>query len=69
MLKSFLAFPTPGKFNELVQELQDLPDCQVIPSDQKNVVILVTELDQPKLDDYVQSVSTLQCLSMVYGHI
>ena len=69
MLKSFLAFPTPGKFNQMLDDLKEMPQCQVIPADQENVAILVTELEQTKLDSLVEGVSTLQCLSMVYGHI
>ena len=69
MLKSFLAFPTPGNFIQMLDDLKEMPQCQVIPADQKNVAILVTELEQSKLDALVEEVSTLQCLSMVYGHI
>ena len=68
---SYLVFPVDGKKEELRKTLSDLPSCDVIPSDNENVLVLVVETesqaDEAVLQEKLQSIPSLHGLSLVAG--
>ena len=70
-IKSYLARPHDGKFSELINELSHLEGCDIIPSTNEKVAVLVTdtqnELEDNKLLSQINAIGSLQMLSMVSG--
>lgn len=71
-IMSYLAYPLEGRMDPLIQELQAIPGCDVIASENAPVAILVTETETAKqeeeLQELLQNTRSLQCLAMVFGH-
>jgi nitrate reductase NapAB chaperone NapD len=72
-IKSYIAYPKPGKGKDLTIRLQSLSECEVLPSVDHNLLILVTDTkDEPseiRLQQSLESLEDLDCLAMVFGHI
>ncbi|MFQ5903606.1 MAG: hypothetical protein ACE5JO_07945 [Candidatus Binatia bacterium] len=62
-----------GKGKDLAARLQSLPECEVLPSVDHNLLILVTDTkDEPsemRLEQTLGSLEDLECLAMVFGHV
>ncbi len=69
---SYLAYPQKGAKNKLMDDLQSLEHCEVMPADNEEVVILVTdtpdEEEEAVLQDKLKGLGSLQSLSMTFGH-
>lgn len=70
-VKSYLARPHEARFQELLNELSKLDGCEIIPSTNKEVVVLVTdtknEIEDNALLMEINAVKSLKMLSMVSG--
>lgn len=70
-IKSYLAHPHDGKKENLIQALQEFEFCEVIPAENKNLLILVTETDtkeqEDQLKEQIESIDSLKLLAMVSG--
>ena len=70
-IKSYLARPHEGKFSELLNELSHIQGCDIIPSTNQEVAVLVTdtlnEVEDNKLLSKINAVGSLKMLSMVSG--
>ena len=70
-VKSYLARPHKDRFQELLIELAKLDGCEIIPSTNKEVVVLVTdtkdEITDNELLSEINEVKSLKMLSMVSG--
>lgn len=70
-VKSYLAFPTEGRKQELVAGLAAIEGCDVLPADNREVAVLVTEASssqqEKELLAKVEALPSLACLSLVYG--
>jgi len=70
-IKSYLARPHDGKFNELLNELSNLNGCDIIPSTNQEIAVLVTdtldENEDNKLLSQINAIGSLKMLSMVSG--
>ncbi len=68
----YLAIPNKGAIKELQAELSALPHCKVIPADNREVLVLVTdapgESEDKKLQKRLRAIPSLQSLSMTFGH-
>jgi nitrate reductase NapAB chaperone NapD len=68
---AYLAIPVEGGKDTLAAELTALPHCEVIPADNKDILILVTDAPDEKaernLQNKLQKISSLQSLSMTFG--
>ena len=71
-IMSYLAYPKAGKGRILAKQLQSLPACEVLPSSNHDLLILVTdtedELAEKGLQQALDSLEDLECLAMVFGH-
>ena len=69
---SYLAIPTSGAKELLCASLANLPHCEVIPSDNREVVVLVTdtpdEATEDKLQKSLKNLQSLQSLSLAFGY-
>ena len=68
---SYLARPHDGKFRELLNDLSHLNGCDIIPSRNQEVAVLVTdtlnEIEDNKLLSQINAIGSLKMLSMVSG--
>ncbi len=68
----YLAIPKPGAIETLRTELSTMPYCDVIPAENRDVIVLVTDTPddttERDLQEKLKSLSALQSLSMTFGH-
>jgi nitrate reductase NapAB chaperone NapD len=68
----YLAIPVPGAIKILRTELSELPHCEIIPAENRDVIVLVTdtpdEETEKELQGKLHNLSSLQSLSMTFGH-
>jgi nitrate reductase NapAB chaperone NapD len=69
---SYLALPQAGAKDQLCSDLSALDYCEIIPSDNEEVVILVTDTPDEKTENNLQktlkNLPSIQSLSMTFGH-
>ncbi len=69
---SYLAYPVQGAKTKLVKELSAIDYCDVTPSENEEILILVTdtpdENEEKKLQHILKQLPTLQSLSMTFGY-
>ena len=69
---SFLAYPEKTMKDQLVKDLSDMQYCEVKPSENKDVLILLTDTpDEETSKDLINTIKqlpSLQSLSMTFGH-
>ena len=70
---SYLAYPTPGAKEELQRELAAMAHCEVTPSDNSDILILVTDTPdddtEKQLIEKLKGLRSLQSLGMTFGHV
>ncbi|NNK14283.1 MAG: hypothetical protein HKP52_08600 [Desulfofustis sp.] len=69
---SYLAIPKKDARKSLCEELSTLEHCQVIPADNQDVVVVVTdtpdEHTEKQLQHTIKSLPSLQSLSLAFGY-
>jgi nitrate reductase NapAB chaperone NapD len=69
---SYLAYPIQGAKEKLLKDLNSLAHCEAIPSENKDILVLITDTpndDQEKeLQKMLKQLSSLQSLGMTFGH-
>ncbi|WP_028585220.1 hypothetical protein [Desulfogranum mediterraneum] len=69
---SYLATPKRGAKTTLCVDLAALPYCEVIPADNQDLVVLITdtpdETKEKELQKRLKSVQSLQSLSLTFGY-
>jgi len=72
IIKSYLAYPIQGKQLALQRDLDAIAGCAVIPAENRELLVLVTESEDEKAEEalvtQVQNLATLQTLTLVSGH-
>lgn len=70
-IKSYLVRPHKAKMAELVNALEQFENCEVIPSTNEELVVLVTdtadESSDEKLLSEINQIKSLKMMSMVSG--
>ena len=70
-IKSYLAHPHEGKKNELIEAISQLKSCEVIPAQNRDVLVVVTETETREEEDQLKqkldAISSLKLLAMVSG--
>lgn len=70
-IKSYLAHPLSGQKEQLINELSSLKNCEIIPAENKEVVVLVTETENDeedkKLKEHIETFNSLKLLALVSG--
>jgi nitrate reductase NapAB chaperone NapD len=69
---SYLAYPVQGAKEELLNDLAALDHCEVMPAENKEILILVTdtpdEEKEKELRKKLKDLKSLQSLGMTFGH-
>ncbi|MGD8880414.1 MAG: hypothetical protein PVI82_00900 [Desulfobacterales bacterium] len=69
---SYLAYPIQGAKAQLIDELAALEYCEVTPSENEEVLILVTdtpdEETEKELQEKLKALKSLESLGMTFGH-
>lgn len=69
---SYLAMPQENARKSLCSELSALSYCEVIPAENQDVVVLVTDtpddIAERKLQETLKSLPSLQSLSLAFGY-
>ncbi|MCB9426507.1 MAG: hypothetical protein H6584_05705 [Flavobacteriales bacterium] len=70
-IKSYLAYPFDSKKEALKQEILALQNCEVIPAENKDVLIVVTDTENTTQEDQLkaklETLDNLKLLTMVSG--
>lgn len=69
---SYLAIPNKGAKEKLCADLSGLDFCQVLPAENQDVVVLVTDTPDDNSEKHLQNtlknVQSLQSLSLTFGY-
>lgn len=69
---SYIAYPEPGTKEQLLKDLTAMNHCEVMPSENTDVLVLVTdtsdEAQEKILQEKFKKLKSLQSLGMAYGH-
>ena len=70
-IKSYIAHPHEGKKNELIQAISALSQCEVIPAENHDVLVVVTDTknreEENQLKENLETIPSLKMLAMVSG--
>ena len=70
-IKSYLAHPLEGKYQQLISELSNIAHCDIIPSKNNEIVVVVTDtksdLDDKNVQIEINAIKSLKMLSLVSG--
>lgn len=70
---SYLAYPVRGEKKALLKDLAALDHCEVMPAENEEVLILVTdtpnEEKEKALQKKLKELKSLQSLGMTFGHV
>lgn len=70
-IKSYLAHPHHGKKTELLQTLSSIEHCEVIPAENKDLLILITDTESSNQEDQLQerleTIKAIKLLALVSG--
>ncbi len=70
-IKSYLAHPHKGKKKYLQIALSALKECEVLPAENEEILIVVTETDsreaEDELKEKLEAIPSLKLLAMVSG--
>ncbi|QTD36378.1 hypothetical protein JL193_09415 [Polaribacter batillariae] len=70
-IKSYLAHPQEGKKEDLLKAISTLKGCEVLPAENKEVLVLVTEteteLEDTILKEKIEAINSLKLLALVSG--
>ncbi len=70
-IKSYLAHPQEGKKEALMEALSKIDHCDVIPAENKELLIVVTDTesktDDEKVKESIEAIKYLKLLALVSG--
>jgi nitrate reductase NapAB chaperone NapD len=69
---SYLAYPEKGSRQKLLNDLSLLDHCEVMPAENEEILILVTDTPNEKSEKALQkklkTLNSLESLNMTFGH-
>lgn len=72
-IASYLVHPAPGMKTHVTAALNRIHGCEVVPSENRDVLVLITDTpdrkSDRKLSRVLDTVEGIHCLSLVYGHM
>lgn len=72
-ITSYLAYPVEGQSQQLMSELEAHPYCEVLPAQNAELFVLVTDTpdraQEVQTQAYLHAHESLACLALVYGEI
>ena len=68
---SYLVYPAAGKADELVETLNAIPECEARKSDNRDLMILMTDTPDDRrektLQEQLKTIPSIQCMAMTFG--
>ena len=72
IIKSYLVYPIEGERNHLITTLNSLHGCEVTPSTNHELLVLVTESAddsaETQLETQLRNIDVIQAITLVSGH-
>jgi nitrate reductase NapAB chaperone NapD len=69
---SYLAYPKEGRKTELINDLAVISHCEIMPSENQDILILVTDTPdaakEKELQENLKKLKSLESLGMTFGH-
>ena len=70
-ITSYLIHPQEGKKNDLLNTLTTFDNCEVIPAENEDLIILVTEttdeIEEKILKEKIETIESLKMMALVAG--
>ncbi len=70
-IKSYLAHPHDGRKNELIEAFELIDQCEVLPAQNKDILVIVTETESKQEEELLKqkldTIASLKLLAMVSG--
>lgn len=70
-IKSYLAHPQTGKKEQMMTELSGIQNVEIVPGENKDVVIVITDTitdkDEEQLKEKLDGIESMKLLAMVSG--
>lgn len=70
-IKSYVAFPRKGEKDLLIKVLENTEHCEVVPSTNKDVLVLVTDtsndIEEETLQQILENIEEIEHLNLVSG--
>ncbi len=70
-VQSYLVYPEAGRFEAVSRSLAEMPSCEVMQSENRDLLILIPESDsteaQKALEARIEEVAGIECLALVSG--
>ncbi|TYA78505.1 hypothetical protein [Seonamhaeicola marinus] len=70
-IKSYLAYPQDNQKEDLINAVSQIPSCEVIPSENQDLLIVVTEanntIEDEQIKEKIEAIESLKLLSLVSG--
>ncbi|CAM2065271.1 hypothetical protein SCOR_07820 [Sulfidibacter corallicola] len=71
-IKSYLAFPKPGRYPHMLSALEQCDGLELYPSENRELAVVVTDSatseQEQSLETELAGIEDIQCLAMVFGH-
>ena len=71
-IMSYIAYPASGKKDQLKDALLSIPECEVIPASNQDILVVVTDTKDEQAEKALQAtlknIQALQCLALVAGY-
>ncbi|HMV26806.1 MAG TPA: hypothetical protein PLH27_14180 [bacterium] len=71
-VKSYLAYPMQDQREALAQALKELPNCEIVPSDNYDVFVIVTDTSddaqEKEIEEKLLKIENIRFLSLVSGY-
>ena len=72
IIKSYLVYPADGQLESLSKTLNGMENCEVVPSTNENLLVLVTESEneaaETALETKLKAIPTIHAMTLVSGH-
>lgn len=72
IIKSYLVYPAEGQLKTLSKILNGIENCEVVPSTNENLLVLVTESEdeaaEATLETQLKTIPSIQAMTLVSGH-
>ena len=69
---SYLAIPRHGARDTLCAELSGLRHCQIVPAENREIIVLLTDTpdedSERRLQEQLKNLTSLQSLSLAFGY-
>lgn len=70
-IKSYLVHPMDGQKEQLIQKLEKIPFCELNPSTNEDIIVLVTDTssitEEKELEQKFEAISEIKNMALVSG--